>query len=133
MTILRTILYLLPLVIVVGCGGDAAKVTGTVTLADGTPLTAGRITFESATTNVIGNIDSQGRFALFQHRPGDRVPPGTYRGLIYYDTMEQDMQRREGDHRSFLPFAPKYASFETSGLTLTVEPRKAVHLEIVLE
>jgi len=105
MTILRTILYLLPLVIVVGCGGDAAKVTGTVTLADGTPLTSGLVTFESATTNVVGNLDNQGRFSLFQARPGDRVPPGTYRGMIFYDTSAQEAARKEGDRTNFLPFS----------------------------
>ena len=133
MMIFRKILYILPLVIAVGCGGDAATVTGTVKLADGTPLTSGMMTFESATTNVVGNIDEQGRFSLFQARPGDRVPPGTYRGLVFYDTSAQESSRREGDRSSFLPFPEKYASFDTSGLTLTVEPKKAVHLDIVLE
>ena len=133
MMIFRKILYILPLVIAVGCGGDAATVTGTVKLADGAPLTAGTVTFESATTNVVGNIDGQGRFSLFQVRPGDRVPPGAYRGSIFYDTSEQEANRREGDFSNFLPFPQKYTSFDTSGLTLTVEPKKAVHLDIVLE
>ena len=100
-------------------------VTGTVKLADGKPLTIGFITYESVTTNVIGTFDEQGRFSLFQARPGDRVPPGTYRGAISYDISETGESR--------LPFPGKYTSFDTSGLTLTVEPGKPVNLEIVLE
>ena len=129
----RKILYVLPLFVVVGCG-DAASVTGTVKLADGTPLTSGMVTFESATTNVVGNLDGQGRFSLFQVRPGDRVPPGTYRGAIFYDTSLAESQAgRQARVANFLPFPAKYASLEKSGLTLTVQPRKAVHLDIVLE
>ena len=136
MMIFRKILYVLPLIVVVGCG-DAASVTGTVKLADGAPLTSGLVTFESATTNVVGNLDEQGRFSLFQSRPGDRVPPGTYRGMISYDTSSAesnvDVLAGGQQNTNFLPFPSKYTSYETSGLTLTVQPGKAVQLDIVLE
>jgi len=93
------------------------------------------VTFENATTNIVGNLDAQGRFSLFLNRPGDAVPPGTYRGVIAYDTSaaEAEAGMQEGVVRNFLPFPSKYTSFETSGLTLTVEPRQKVHLDIVLE
>jgi len=134
MTTFKKTLYVLPLlVVIVGCG-DAASVTGTVKLADGTYLTSGMVTFESATTNVVGTLNEQGRFSLFQFKPGDRVPPGTYRGAISYDTsLEISRAGKEGAGKNFLPFPEKYSSFERSGLMLTVEPRKAVHLDIVLE
>jgi hypothetical protein len=118
----RNILYVLPLLVFVGCS-DAVSVTGTVKLADGTPFTMGYVSFESATTNVIGPLDRNGNFSLFQIKPGDRVPPGTYRGAIMFGGTDEDP----------LPFPSKYTSFATSGLTVTVERGKPVTLDIVLE
>jgi len=135
-SMMRSFFLVLCCVFLAGCGGDAASVIGTVKLADGTPLTSGFVTFESSTTNVVGYLDERGRFSLFQARPGDRVPPGTYRGAISYDTTAAESaagMQEEGVVRNFLPFPSKYTSFETSGLTLTVEPRQKVQLDIVLE
>lgn len=126
----RNFLLILPLLVAVGCGGNTAAVTGTVKLANGSPLTSGLVTFESATTNVVGNLDSQGRFSLFQIKPGDRVPVGTYRGSIttsgtpVYDDKGNELP-------SLIP--AKYSSLETSGLSVTVEHGKPVHLDIILE
>ena len=130
----RQIFYLLPLLIAVGCGGDAVPVTGTVKLTDGTPLTSGSMIYQSETINVVGNLDAQGRFSLYQQKPGDKVPPGTYRGAISYDTSQDNPVQVEGVSRqSLLPFPAKYESFEQSGLTFVAEPGKPLHLEIVLE
>jgi hypothetical protein len=133
----RNILYTLPLLLTIGCS-DATSVTGTVKLADGQPLTAGYVSFESATTNVIGPLDKNGHFSLFQIRPGDRVPPGTYRGMIVYDLSSfasAEGMNASGDDiiKKYLPFPVKYTAFDTSGLTVTVEKGKPVKMEIVLE
>ncbi len=124
----------------VGCG-DAISVTGTVKFADGTPLTSGYVTFESDTTNVIGPLDKEGRFSLFQFKQGDRVPPGNYRGAIMYDisgaiSNDNNAMKMTDEQitKKYLPFPPKYSAFSTSGLTLTVEAGKPVpKMEIVLE
>jgi len=130
--------YLLPLFLflVIGCS-DASPVTGTVKLADGTPLTAGYLMFESATTNVVGDLDSHGHFSLYQFKPGDHVPPGTYRGVVVFDTSlmdsnDQSFSKTQGGS-THLPFPQKYTSFNTSGLTVTVEPKKPVKMDIVLD
>ena len=120
MTFLRKLLYILPLCIVLGCGGGGTAVTGTVKFADGTPFTEGDVIFENETTNVVGYLDSRGRFALFQVRPGDRVPPGTYRGAISPNCPS-----------IIIPL--KYTSSITSGLVITVEPGNPLHLDIVME
>jgi len=130
----RNILYTLPLLFIIGCGGDGVPVTGTVKLADGTPLTSGSMIYQSDNINVIGNLDAQGRFSLYQQKPGDKVPPGTYRGAVSYDTSRDNPIQVEGVTRqSLLPFPERFESFERSGLTFTAEPGKPVHLEIVLE
>ncbi|MCL2004992.1 MAG: carboxypeptidase-like regulatory domain-containing protein [Planctomycetaceae bacterium] len=115
-------LYLLAILLtslmIVGCGGGT-KVTGTVKYSDGTPFTEGDIVFDNEATNVIGYMDSQGHFALFQAKPGDRVPPGTYRGTIV--------------PRIGVVVPRKYTSTATSGLEIVVEPGKPLHLDIVME
>ena len=119
---------LLPLLFAVGCGdSNTAAVTGTVKFPNGTPFTNGMVIFESATTNVIGPLDSQGRFALYQHSPGDRVPPGEYRGMISSEGTTNDAGE------TVMPFPAKFAQFSTSDLTITVEQGKPLTIDIVLE
>jgi len=118
MAIFKNFLYILPLCIVLGCGGGTA-VTGTVKFADGTPFTEGDVVFENESMNIIGYLDSQGRFSLFQVKPGDQVPPGIYRGAI--------------TPRVGVVIPVKYTSSATSGLEIVVEPGKPVHLDIVME
>ena len=118
-----------------GCGG-ATKVTGTVTLKDGTPFTEGAVMFENETMSVYAPLDRNGKFTLFQNHPGDGVPPGTYRGRIVYDTdslVPDNICNRETVLAQKMPFPMKYLSFDQSELTLTVEPGKRVTLAIVLE
>jgi hypothetical protein len=119
----------------VGCS-DAARVTGTVKLKDGTPLPGGAITFEDERMNVYSPVDSKGNFSLYQIKPGDGVPPGTYKGRISFSLDALDpgnVAHREAAIAQKVPFPMKYLSFDHSELTLTVEPRKPVHLDIVLE
>ena len=119
----------------IGCG-DAAKITGTVKLKDGTPFSDGAVTFENDRMNVYSPLDRNGKFSLYQVKPGDGVPPGTYKGRIEFNTDSLDpgnVPDREAAIAAKMPFPVKYTSFATSGLTLTVETRKSVHLDIVLE
>ena len=118
-----------------GCGG-ATKVTGTVTLKDGTPFTEGAVMFENEAVSVYAPLDCNGKFTLFQNHPGDGVPPGTYQGRIVFDTdnlVPGDISNRETVLAQKMPFPMKYLSFDQSELTLTVEPGKSVHINIVLE
>ena len=119
----------------VGCG-DTAKVTGTVKLPDGTTLSDAAIAFENEKMSIFSPLDSNGNFSLFQNKPGDGVPPGTYKGRIEVnlDAMDPGMvSDRDAAIARALPFPQKYMNIETSDLTLTVKPKEAVHLEIVLE
>ena len=135
----KHVLLILPLLFAVGCGGDI-RVTGTVKLSNGSPLTDAAILFESATASVFSHLDDGGNFTLYQMYPGDGVPPGVYRGQIQFDTssvLPESLTMDESRWRALLeermPFSTRYLSFETSELTLTVERGKPVHLDIVLE
>src|SRR4051794_23699741 len=68
-----------------GCGARMYPVTGTITLADGSPLTKGLVVFETTGARPVmarGNVDADGTYHLSTNKPGDGVPPGKYRVLI---------------------------------------------------
>ena len=136
-TLLHLSCIVLAFVLVSGCGSGDMKVEGTVTLPDGSPLTKGMMMFDNGKTSVVGNLDAQGKFVLYQLQPGDGVPPGNYRGMIQYDvevSPELSDEARNAALAKILPFSPKYLGFDTSELTLTVEAGKQVpSLTITLE
>jgi len=132
---IQLLVTMIAVLALVGCG-DTAKATGTVKLSNGTVLTNAAITFENEKMSIFSPLDSNGNFSLFQNKPGDGVPPGTYKGRIEVnlDALDPGMvPDRDAAIAEALPFAWRYMDFDTSGLTLTVEPKKAVHLDIVLE
>ena len=64
-----------------GCG-KGFSVNGKVTFPDGTPLTAGFVCFDSATTSFTGTINASGEYQITGAKPGDGVPPGEYQVYI---------------------------------------------------
>ena len=109
----------LPL-LVVGCS-DQVQLSGTVTFADdGTPLTVGRVVFESNTLHARGDLDANGRFTLATHKPGDGLPPGMYRVYI----SGASLLEIRGETVIEIPLiAAKYGSAATSGLEVNVDRR----------
>jgi len=124
----------LVLALVSGCGSGAVKIEGTITLPDGSPIKKGtQIMYDDGKTSVVGYTNEQGKFALYHLKPGDGVPPGTYRGAIQYDGAFVP-SASGAETAPNVPFSPKYLDMNTSGLTLTVESGKRVPpLNIALE
>jgi hypothetical protein len=102
-----------------GCGGSGSPfgglqrypVKGKVLLADGKPLTSGRVTFlsDAPPASAAADIGSDGAFE-FKSPSGDGLPEAKYRVLI-----------SPGQVASGKPaFASKYLDDETSELTATV-------------
>ncbi|MBQ9372246.1 MAG: hypothetical protein IJU03_08650 [Thermoguttaceae bacterium] len=111
----------------VGCG--KAKVKGTVTFNDGTPLDIGVVNFVNDTTLCKGAINEKGEYEMRTFKPGDGVPPGTYKVYIT-QTMKFGESGREiktGDVTvealgiSTNLISPKYSNPDASGLTITVK------------
>jgi hypothetical protein len=103
-----------------GCGRRLAHVHGTVTLADGTPLSRGLVTFEGVVDGepvmARGSVKPDGTYELSTYKPGDGIPPGKYRVLINpMDISEVP------DERKNLPFDIKYLKYDTSGLEFEVK------------
>jgi hypothetical protein len=104
-----------------GCGARLNTVRGTVTLADGSPLTRGLVVFEGviggAAVSARGEVKPDGSYTLGTYKPGDGVPAGKYRVLINpLDLSEVP------DEQKKLPFDYKHLRFETSGLEFEVKP-----------
>ena len=107
-----------------GCNSGRQTVTGKVTYEDGQPVTAGTVIAEATvggkTVGIQGNIEGDGTFRMGGGTPGDGARPGTYRVLIQAPSLS-DFEKSQGKKPAL---SGKYASFESSGITLDVKPGK---------
>ena len=106
-----------------GCGGGHYAVRGKVVFPDGKPLSGGMVIFQKSEGESELSVDSpiqeDGTFELRTLKPGDGVPPGTYRVLI------RPRLRTKKEMLTIPPFIdPKYERFATSGIVLTVEAKE---------
>ena len=124
--------------VAVGCG--KAKVTGKVYYSDGTtPLKFGVVNFTDGKVLCKGEIDKEtGAFAMRTQKPGDGVPPGTYKVYITEaidfgqgtEAKTADVgYTRIGVSQSLI--SSKYSNPDESGLTVTVS--KSMTYDITLE
>lgn len=103
----------------VGCGGgsDLLSVTGKVTNADGSPVTAaegGLVLFNPAGSGkaATGNFEKDGTFTMMTEKPGDGVKPGTYKVVL---------QLWKNYRAGTLAVPPQYGSATTTPLEATVD------------
>ncbi|HEY1186409.1 MAG TPA: carboxypeptidase-like regulatory domain-containing protein [Gemmata sp.] len=119
-------LALFGVLILAGCGGgagDAAVVTGTVSLRDGKPLPGGRIDFHSKSGLLTGQIKADGTYEM------TAVPPGEYKVSVENGHLKNAGPPPAGlapmptDNAGtkYVPYDPKYNKPESSGLTTTVK------------
>ena len=114
----------------VGCGRNA-KVTGKVTFPDGSPLTVGKVVFETESFVATGPLLPDGSYTLGSIKAKDGVPPGTYRVAIagaMQAGATKNMTAGSGNVSTTVPMtfyspavAKKYTSAETSGITCEVK------------
>jgi hypothetical protein len=108
-----------------GCESNPLKsmkfypVKGKVLLADGKPLTAGRIVFVAKGSSLTSpsTIESDGTFNL-KGNNGDGLPVGDYRIRIEYDDSNNRVSK--GIKTLALPFSQKYLDEDASDLKATV-------------
>ena len=66
-----------------GCGGQGfVPAGGKVTFEDGSPLSKGGIAFSTDTFMADASIKPDGTYTLSSLKPGDGLPPGTYKVTI---------------------------------------------------
>lgn len=114
-------LLLAVVTVAAGCGDKYTTygVHGRVTLKDGTPLDAVRLTFELAEhqppISATASTDENGAYELGILETGDGAPAGNYRVVVSEPGRFPEDPRPRRIHS-------KYWSFETSGLEFTVKP-----------
>ena len=106
----------LAFITVIGCGSGFVPTGGKVTFDDGSPVPFGSVAFETDAFMAEGSIKPDGSYTLTSLRPGDGLPPGTYR--VGIGATEMDENDRPIYHVDL-----KFANPATSGLTATVSRR----------
>lgn len=110
-----------------GCSGEGkvstVAVEGRVLLADGRPLSRGRVTFVSADVSAppaSGELGTDGAFRLTTRDPGDGAAPGTYRVRI------EPAAAPGAPPDAAPPFPTRYVDEDSSGIVVTVrgEPNR---------
>jgi hypothetical protein len=113
------------LVGVVGCGSRTYPVRGVVVFEDNKPaveLAGCFVTFQSEeqkTVSAQGMVRTDGTFTLTTFQKEDGAVPGPHKILL---TPAPYMGSESGPSRP-PPLPRHYSSFETSGLTETIEPK----------
>jgi hypothetical protein len=117
---------------VTGCGNDSGappvvtvyEVKGRVLLADGKPLSGGRVYFvpDDRAITSDGKIGPDGTFSLSTGNSGEGAPPGRYRVRVEPDDPSLLAPRQPSARGKKLPFPPRFLDEDSSGLTARVEP-----------
>lgn len=128
--------YLIFIVLLcLGCNKNS-DVTGRITFADGSPLTAGTVTFKEGPYTGTGNIQPDGTYRLGAETVDGGVKPGSYqvviRGAAEPIGQVDPASTDEVPMKQLIDL--KYENYDTSGLTcevkgktvfdITVEPSK---------
>ena len=113
----------------VGCGGPAlAKVSGTVTRKDGTPLAKANLLARSNDTgkSASGETDEQGHYTLVSRDGSEGIPAGDYYLIVAEDLGSISNPRKP-------TIDGKYANGKSSGLTFSVQSGEKREFNITLD
>jgi len=114
----HSIICLLLLGLVVGCGNRHLGVQGTVVFSDnGEPIPRGTVIFRSPTFQAGGHIDEQGRFTMGSYSEKDGCPPGTYQVAVIGTSIDLDASGLS----TYNPVDSKFDNPSTSGMEITID------------
>jgi hypothetical protein len=120
-----------------GCGGAGLKtysVEGRVVYDDGSPIPGGIVSFETDRPNAAdgqpnvviatGTVESDGSFRLITDRQFEGAAAGVHRVAVSEaPSTVSDFDAMQKSAKKTIAIPRRYASFDTSGLTATVEPK----------
>ncbi|MGL4943016.1 MAG: hypothetical protein ACRC46_07485 [Thermoguttaceae bacterium] len=134
---------LLVLVFLFGCSGGGAAVSGKITFPDGTPLTTGRVVFETATQSFTGYLNESGKYNLMGATASSGLPPGKYRvsvvdavqapssgAPVQLDGDGNPINYKPNDAPSKPLVAAKFTQATTSGLECEVKGRTVFDITV---
>lgn len=116
-------------------GRKLYPVKGKVVLADGKPLTTGRVVFAATTSSITSTatLESDGGFS-FKGNSGDGLPEGEYKIRIEAGSSGAVVKGSSSRSKSDIPFASIYTDEDSSNLTATVTPDESKNnFELKLE
>ena len=117
-TALSTLLLLLTLM--VGCGDNKQKLTGTVVFSDdGSPLQTGIVILESNNKIGRGEIGSDGKFVVGFESEKDGIPKGETYKVTIVNALDETKTDRTGVSTPLID--NKYSDPNKSGLTFTAD------------
>ena len=112
------------LLLLTGCHqSDIAKVKGTVTYNDGSPVTHGCVTFDSGSEKAFGMLNEKGQYAVGRIKDGDGIPFGVYQVWLTNTNITSTTMANTGGMQMSMNSTttatvhPKYTSKTTSGLS----------------
>ena len=128
MNSIYTLLFVSLLFAFAGCSGDS-QVTGTVTFADGTPLTMGTVCFEKKGENFVGygDLQSDGTYSMGKSKDGQGLPAGEY--LVYIRGAIRQEMGPDGPV-TFKLIAEKFSSSASSELSCQVQGKTVLDIEV---
>ena len=111
----------------VGCSTNV-KVSGKVTFPDDTPLTFGKVTFETNSFVASGQLKEDGTYIIGSVSARDGLPPGQYQVYIAGATRQEGVRTMKAPDGTTIEVpvavpvvAKKYTKAETSGITCDVK------------
>lgn len=113
-----------------GCS-NGVKVTGTVKLVDGTPITQGSVVFDSKTDSFFGDIKSDGSYVTGGVKPEQKIPYGIY--TVWLSGTEKIANHSDSSYDVQIQIAKKYTSASTSGLQFELKPGGPKTFDIIVE
>ncbi len=122
---MRHSLHMLLMLVAVGCSSDRVPtypVSGRVVFGNGSPVRHGTIEIASVEhgTTASGTIDHEGGFVLGTYTPSDGAAAGEHNAIVVQMVINDGSFEHTLDHGD--PVPTKYAAYETSPLTVSVEP-----------
>lgn len=129
----RRLLALSCLALLVGCGPARTPVypvSGKIVFTDGQPVRSGTVELQSIEfgTTATGTIREDGTFVLGTYESDDGAAAGKHRAIVVQLIVGDGGVKHVKNHGR--PVPPRYATYQTSGLT--TEIRAADTNEIIL-
>lgn len=114
--------------LVIGCSDGSVTVEGVLKSPDGSPLVGARVNAKEVDGPnwASGTTNSDGRFNLGRSKPGEGVPPGSYRITIAED-------KGDWDNPSPRTISAKYSSAKASGIAFEAVAGERVTIDEQLD
>jgi len=120
----------------VGCGSDQVTtypVKGRIVFQDGSPVRTGTVELESKQfdTTATGSINHDGTFLLGTYTPNDGAAEGQHNVIVVQMIINDGSIKHTVDHGLAVP--PRYGDYDTSPLTVRVQPIEENEIVLTLD